>query len=46
MFFFDNNKLWAIADKGVNDETILAMTKRINGGTLGLDHRKALTLKY
>jgi putative chitinase len=46
MFFFDNNKLWTIADKGVNDETILAMTKRINGGTLGLDHRKALTLKY
>lgn len=46
MFFFDNNKLWTIADKGINDETILAMTKRINGGTLGLDHRKALTLKY
>ena len=46
MFFFDNNKLWTIADKGVNDETILTMTKRINGGTLGLDHRKALTIKY
>jgi putative chitinase len=46
MFFFDKNKLWDICDKGVNDETILALTKRINGGTLGLDHRKALTLKY
>ena len=46
MFFFDNNKLWTICDKGVNDETILTLTKRINGGTLGLDHRKSLTLKY
>jgi len=46
MFFFDNNKLWAITDKGINDETILSLTKRINGGTNGLDHRKALTLKY
>lgn len=46
MFFFDNNKLWSIADKGINDDVILTMTKRINGGTLGLDHRKTLTLKY
>ena len=46
MFFFDNNKLWSIADKGVNDKTILSMTKKINGGTNGLDHRKALTIKY
>lgn len=46
IFFFDNNKLWSICDKGVNDETILALTKRINGGTLGLEHRKSLTLKY
>jgi putative chitinase len=46
MFFFDNNKLWAICDQGVNDTTITSLTKRINGGTNGLDHRKALTLKY
>jgi putative chitinase len=46
LFFFDKNKLWEICDKGVNDETILSLTKRINGGTLGLDHRKSLTLKY
>lgn len=46
MFFFDNNKLWTICDQGVNDDTITRLTKRINGGTLGLDHRKALTLKY
>lgn len=46
MFFFESNKLWSICDKGVNDDTILTLTKRINGGTNGLDHRKALTLKY
>ena len=46
MFFFDRNKLWAICDQGVNDAAILSLTKRINGGTNGLDHRKALTLKY
>lgn len=46
MFFFDRNKLWSICDKGVNDAAILELTKRINGGTNGLDHRKALTNKY
>lgn len=46
MFFFESNKLWSICDKGVNDDTILTLTKRINGGTNGLDHRKALTIKY
>jgi len=46
MFFFDKNKLWTICDQGINDTAITALTKRINGGTLGLDHRKALTLKY
>jgi len=46
MFFFDKNKLWSICDQGVNDASILALTKRINGGTNGLNHRKALTLKY
>ena len=46
MFFFDNNKLWSICDKGVNDASILELTKRINGGTHGLDDRKAKTIKY
>jgi putative chitinase len=46
MFFFDLNKLWTICDQGVNDTSITSLTKRINGGILGLDHRKALTLKY
>jgi putative chitinase len=46
MFFFDKNKLWDICDKGVNEDSMLRLTKRINGGTNGLEHRKALTIKY
>src|ERR1035437_142647 len=46
IFFFDRNKLWDIADKGVNDDAILAITKRINGGTIGLDDRASLTKRY
>ncbi len=46
MFFFDRNKLWAICDQGINDKTILALTKRINGGTHGLTDRTEKTKKY
>ena len=34
MFFFDKNNLWNICDGGVNDATILKLTKRINGGRI------------
>ena len=46
MFFFDKNKLWDICDKGVTKETILALTKRINGGTHGLADREEKSFKY
>lgn len=39
IWFFDSNKLWKICDEGVNDDTIKRLTKRINGGYTGLDHR-------
>ena len=39
IWFFDSNKLWEIADEGVNDDIIKRLTKRINGGYTGLDHR-------
>lgn len=38
-FFFKSNSLWSICDKGANKATITAVTKRVNGGTNGLDDR-------
>jgi putative chitinase len=38
-FFFDSNKLWAICDKGADEATVTAVTKRVNGGTIGLPDR-------
>jgi putative chitinase len=38
-FFFDVNKLWAICDRGDDEATITAVTKRVNGGTIGLADR-------
>jgi len=45
-FFFNNNKLWTICDKGSTPAVILELTKRINGGTNGLDDRQAKFTKY
>jgi putative chitinase len=38
-FFFDSNKLWSICDRGADDATVTAVTKRVNGGTIGLSDR-------
>jgi putative chitinase len=38
-FFFDSNKLWSICDKGADDATVTSVTKRVNGGTIGLADR-------
>jgi putative chitinase len=38
-FFFDSNKLWTICDKGADDATVTAVTKRVNGGTIGISDR-------
>ena len=38
-FFFDSNKLWSICDKGSDNATVTAVTKRVNGGTIGLVDR-------
>jgi putative chitinase len=46
LFFFERNKLWSVCDLGVNDAVILALTKKINGGTIGLEERKSLTRKF
>lgn len=46
LYFFERNRLWSICDQGVNNTTILTLTKRINGGTIGLDDRVLKTKKY
>jgi putative chitinase len=39
VWFFNKNNLWSICDQGSSNETITALTKRINGGTHGLADR-------
>lgn len=38
-FFFNINKLWLVCDKGHDAGTVTAVTKRVNGGTIGLEDR-------
>ena len=38
-WFFSKNGLNAIADKGADDATVTSVTKRVNGGTIGLADR-------
>jgi putative chitinase len=45
LWFFEKNGLFAIADKGVSDDTIKRITKRVNGAYIGLDHRDKETRK-
>lgn len=46
LFFFDKNNLWDICEEGFSRETIKKLTRRINGGLNGIDHRIVLTEKY
>jgi putative chitinase len=46
LFFFERNKLWSICNKGITDESITQLTKRVNGGINGLKDRIELTKKY
>lgn len=38
-WFFNNNKLWTICDQGATDAVVTSVTKRVNGGTIGLADR-------
>ena len=42
LWFWNVNKLNVLADK----DDVVSVTKRINGGTNGLDHRRQLLAKY
>ena len=46
LWFFERNNLWAICDQGTTDAVILQITKRVNGGTHGLDDRLKKTKQY
>lgn len=46
LWFFRKNGLLAVADKGVSTAVITQITKRVNGGTHGLDDRIAKTTKF
>lgn len=39
-FFFHKNNLWSVCDRGHSDDVVLAVTKRVNGGTHGLADRQ------
>lgn len=45
IFFFEKNKLFDIC-KDIKESTIRLLTKRINGGYNGIEHRIELTKKY
>ena len=45
-FFFDSNKLWSICDKGADEATVTAVTKRVNGGVIGLADRLSHFKEY
>ena len=40
-FFFNTNNLWPICDEGLSEEVVTRVSKRVNGGYNGLDHRKS-----
>jgi putative chitinase len=45
-YFFDSNGLWSICDKGISDDVVKQLTKRINGGTNGLADRQKKFKEY
>jgi len=45
-FYFNSRGLWTICDLGVDDSTILRITKKVNGGINGLEERIKYTKKF
>jgi putative chitinase len=45
-FFFKKNGLWSICDKGSSPDVVTLVTKRVNGGTIGLADRQKHFKEY
>ena len=45
IWYFKRNNLWTICDEGIEEPVIKKVTKRVNGGYNGLDHRIKETQK-
>lgn len=45
LFYFDNNRVWSLAED-ISNESIVKVTKKINGGVNGLQDRINLTQKF
>ena len=45
IWYFKRNNLWTICDQGIDQPVIKKVTKRVNGGYNGLDHRIKETQK-
>lgn len=45
-FFFHKNNLWDICDKGHTNDVVAAVTKRVNGGDIGLADRQKNFTEY
>jgi putative chitinase len=45
-FFFKKNNLWAICDKGSSPDVVTLVTKRVNGGTIGITDRQKHFKEY
>lgn len=45
-FFFNRNKLWTVCEQGSTDAVVTSVTRRVNGGTNGLQDRLKYFRKY
>ena len=39
LWFFKSNKIWDVCDRGDTGQVVKEVTRRVNGGTIGLDER-------
>jgi len=46
LWFFKSNKIWDKCDIGATEQAVKEVTRRVNGGTIGLDERIKLFNKY